>query len=221
MPVIQSTQPPAATALQSESQNRLTSATQAPDLKNTLAQGQRAQQSTVVRGSDPVQKTLSSATDNEATRSALQTMHMLNGTETDASGPADENGPVRYSRRLSEASKAKSESDPQYIAQNIANDIIKKQIETLREKVEQMKEQLVELQTRIARARASDNTQQADVLSQMAQETQIAITNIEITLATLASQISAPSAAEKPEASVAVVVEGATHNVAESVDVEA
>lgn len=111
MPIVNAPLPPAAATLQSEGQHRTATATQAPDLNDTLAQGMREQQSTVVRGSDPVQKTGETMVDNNATKRQDSAQHQDGGTagDTQTDGDDDE-APVRYVKRLSPPGHTQAQS---------------------------------------------------------------------------------------------------------------
>jgi len=118
MPIVNAPLPPAAATLQSENQQRTVNATQAPDLNNTLAQGMRTLQSTVVRGSDPVQKTGETMVDNNATRrqDSLQSHpHPGAADDNDADSAAAEGAeevPVRYIKRPSQSGLAARPANP-------------------------------------------------------------------------------------------------------------
>lgn len=103
MPIVNAPQTSAATAIQSEGQQRATNATQAPDLNDTLAQGMRTLQSTVVRGSDPVQKGNEAITDNNATKRQDGLQHEAQQAPNSQAARSDDS-PVRYVKRPSQPS---------------------------------------------------------------------------------------------------------------------
>jgi len=114
VPIVNAPLPPAAATLQSEGQHRTATATQAPDLNDTLAQGMREQQSTVVRGSDPVQKTGETMVDNNATKRQDSPQHQASHSAADASTDAtDEEAPVRYVKRASQSGMAAKPTNDQ------------------------------------------------------------------------------------------------------------